>query len=404
MQIEDTRPRWGLLIGVILLLGILASLPFFLLKPKETIPFEIKNFLGSAEIYSPSQKRWIPLTRGKTLGLREKIRTGEKGEVDLQIPDQIQLRLKKNSQLEGRGPKFLEKELTFRLHLLRGRLIGSTQKKFQNRKLEVLTPVLVAAVRGTEFQVESNPEKQEATVGVLRGIVEVRSIKARKSVTVRGLERTGVKGRGAPTIPIRITRQEWDQLKEAYELIGKSAFLEARQLDLSKEAGTLFQFVFDHGTFYTPQFGFAEREFIKDETTGKVHLKVDYDVFPVGVVVGVYIKIRDLDLFQFKSLSFQARGDADEGFPESFRVELKTKEGITRLFTPRDLKATWQDFQFPLTVTKPTPISEMTLVFSNEKAGEHKKGTVYFKELNLEPKTEEDLKATPPSGTTQPSV
>jgi len=165
----------------------------------------------------------------------------------------------------------------------------------------------------------------------------------------------------------------------------KSGILEARQLDLSKEAGSLFQYVFDHGTFYTPQFGFAEREFIKDAVTGKVRLELSYDVFPKTSFGGVYLKTRNFDLSRFKALKFQARGDPKEGYPESIRIELKSGRSVIRAFAPRDFKESWQSFAFPFRVNRPTPISEITLVISHEKAQRYPKGKLHLREVDFEP-------------------
>lgn len=402
MQIETSRPRWGILFGIFLLLGTLAALPFFFLRPKPLPPFEIQNFVGKVEVYSPETKAWGPPRRGQMLTARYKIRTAAGAEADLRVPDQIRIRLKEKSELYVRQPRFFEQTPRLRLHLARGKLLGSTEKPFQPERLEISTPTLVAAVRGTTFQIEANPETKESSVRVLRGTLEVRSTKTRKSVLVKTLERTAVKTSGPPLAPVRVTRQEWDQMKEAYELVQKSAAMEARQLDLSKEAGNLFEFVFDHGTFYTPKFGYAGREFIKDEAAGQVRLEVEYDVFPVGSFVGVYLKTRNLDLSQFKGFEFQTRGDPEEGFPQSLRIELKTSTGILRIFNPKDFKSSWQSFGFPFRFNRETLITEITLVFSNEKAGDHKKGVLQFRNFTLLPR-DKPAKASEPRDTTQRS-
>lgn len=387
MQIEDTKPRWGIVWGIFLLLAALAAVPFFYMnfQPKNLPTYQIQNFIGKVEVYAKDKKAWVPAQRGSVLGAKDRIRTGPQSEIDLQVPEQIAIRLKENSEIEVQSPALLEKSVRFRLHLLRGILLGSTEKKFEGEKLEITTPTLVAAVRGTLFQMEVRPDTQESSVRVLKGSVAVKSRKTRKTVLVRALEKTEV-GRSAPPLaPVRVTRQEWDQMKEAYELIRTSAALEAAQMDLSKQAGNLFEYVFDHGTFYTPKFGFAEREFIRDEATGKVYLKIDYDVFPTGSFVGVYMKIRGLNVQKYKGLGFQARVKPEEGYPNAFRIELKSGTGVVRAFAPREFKETWTPFKFPAIFRKPVEITEVTLVFSNEKVGNHKKGTIYLEDISLEP-------------------
>ena len=383
MQIENSRPRWGIVVGLFLFLGILAALPFLFYHPKNLPLYQVQNFMGPAEIYSSRVKIWAPLRRGDSLGANDKIRTGPKTEVDLGIPDQFSLRVKENSQLEVKGPRLLTKTAGYRVHLVRGSLVGSTQKDYSGAPIEISTPTLVAAFESPMFHMEVKPENSDSIVHVLQGSAQVRSAKSSRFVTVHSLEKTEVSRNAAPIQPVKVSREEWNQMKEAYELVRKSAAVEAKQLDLSKMAGGLFDYVFDHGTFYTPEFGHAEREFIKDKTSNKVHLKIDYDVFPTGSFVGVYIKTRNLDLAKFKGVEFQARVNPDEGYPQSMRVEFKTETGMARVFVPHDFKQSWQTYQYPLIVRQPTPIAEIALVFSNEKVGDFKKGVIYLSNFNL---------------------
>ena len=385
MQIEDSRPRWGILFLLFLILGGLSAVPFLFYRPARNLPiYQIQNFAGTAEVYSDKSKRWLPVQRAETITARDKLRTGPKSEIDFGIPKQLAFRLKDDAQLEVKGPAFFQRTSGYRLYLVRGALVGSTDKDYSGAKLEISTPTLVASLDSPMFQMEVKPETSDSAVHILKGSAVVRSTKARQSVRVQSLETTEVKRGARPTEPTRVTRQEWSQMKEAYELIGKGTALEAKQLDLSKEGGSLFQYVIDHGTFYTPEFGHSEREFIKDEATGKVYLKIDYDVFLTGSFVGVYIKTRNLDLAKFKGLEFQARTNPEEGFPESMRIELKTDTGLARVFVPRDFKPTWQTYKYPLVLRRSTPITELALVFSNEKVGNSKKGAVYLRDFNLE--------------------
>jgi hypothetical protein len=392
MRREQTRARLGIFIGIamLLVLAALAALPFFFFKPPAPpAPFEVQNFIGPAEIYSRPQNTWVSLERGQLIQPRDKIRTGKGGEVDLRISDQVRIRVKENSEGEAQGPKLFEKTSFYRFHLNSGSLLGTTEKHFQGPLLEILTSVSISRVRegGVSFHVQANPEVNNTLVGVLRGNVEVVSTAAKKSMIVKGIEKVEVTGTKHSVKEMKVSQKDWEEMKEAYELIQKSAAFEAHQIDLSKEAGSLYRYVFDHGTFFTPKMGFADREFIKDEATGRVRLKVEYDVFPYGAVVGVYMKTRDLDLSRFKAIQFEVRGDPEEGFPESFRIEFKSVSGAVTTFAPRDFKLNWQVFRFPLKIEKPTPITEATLVLSNEKAGTHKKGFLHIRDVHLEPKS-----------------
>lgn len=406
MQIEDPRPRWGIVVMVFVLLAGLAAIPFLLYKiqPKNLPTYEVQNFIGKVEVYSAQSRGWSPAHRAQIIHANDKIRTQEGAEVDIRVPDRLHFRIKEKSELVIKKPHLMDRALRYRLHLLHGSILGSTDKKFTGERLQISTPALVASIKGATFQMNMDPETKHSPILVLDGSAKVKSARGWKTVTVRALEKTEAKGITSIIQPVKVSRQEWNKLKEGYELFEKSAAVEAHQLDLSKQAGNLFQYVFDHGTFYTPNFGFADREFIQDEATGKVYLKLSYDVFPAGSFVGAYIKTRDLDLAKFKSFDFQVRGDLEEGFPDSVKIEMKSGSGIVRAFVPRDFKGTWQTFQFPLRFSRPSPISEVTIVISNEKSGNAKKASLYFRDFTLVP---QDVpppappKANPPVDTTQ---
>ncbi len=385
-------PLAGVLGAFALIGGGLAILLFvyskFLPSPP---PFEISNFVGKPEVYSEKKGAWVPVERGASLGAHDKIRTNATSEVDMRMGQEMVLRLKGDSQLEGQGPKLFDRDLTYRLQLLKGALVGATDKQLKDKaKFELTTPVLVAAVRGTLFHAEVTQDGK-SSIGVLRGQVEVRT-KAffnPTKVMVGNTQKVEVSKTQMDLKTVRITRDDWNKMKEAYELIQRSAAFEAMQIDLSKQAGTLYQnVVFDHGTFYTDKFGFAGREFFKDEETGEVYLEIDYDVFPRGAVVGMYIKTRDFDLHKYDRLEFEVRSAPDEGTPEVFRMEFKTRGQIQRVASPRTFKREWQPYQVIFSASKTVNVDEITIAFSHEHVGEHKKGTLQFRNFNLIPASE----------------
>ena len=397
MQIEQPRTRWGFILVLVLVLGTLAGLPFYFLRPTGSLPtYEIQNFVGKVEVFSGAGRRWAPANRGGVLKLGDKIRTLDASEVDIRVPDQIRIRLKPNSEAEISKPRLFERSFRYRLHLVRGNLLGNTEKDFEGQRLDISTPVLVAAIRGTSFQIEANPETRKSSVRVLQGMVTVMSVKTRRSVVVRALEKTEVEENRPPLEPVRISRQEWNEVREVYELVQKSAAQEARQLDLSKKAGGLFEYVFDHGTFFTPNFGFSNREFVLDPASGDVYLTVDYDVFPAGSFVGVYMKTRNLDIAKFQGISFEVRGDVENTFPDSFKIEFKSGSGVVRAFNPRDLKGQCLSFKFPFKFSRSTNLSEITLVFAHDKVGPNKKGMIHIRNVELEPRPDPPAPAPAP--------
>ena len=394
MKIEKPKPQfnWNPVLISLIAVGALVFLPMYFFKPPNPPAFEISNFSGSVEVYDAKNKTWQAPKRGQQFGANDKIRTGANGQINFQLEDKIQIRLKENSAIRNEAPNFFDlfdKKTKYQLFLEKGVLLGNKTKNLNEDKerLQITTPVLVASVRGTVFRIEVPTEDEEdAWVGVLRGQLEVRekSFFPTKPILIRGLEQATFKD-GELQKSKRVTRKEWGEMKEAYELLSKSAAMEARQMDLSKEAGGLFDYVFDHGTFYTPKIGFASREFFRNEETGQVYLEVGYDVFPKGSFVGVYFKIRNLDAADFAGLSFDVKENLDEGVPDSFSIELKSKGAVVRRFAPRGFKQNWQEMEFDFHARKETPITEITFVFSHQKVGEAKKGSLEFRNFELIP-------------------
>lgn len=405
MAIIEKRPlKWGLWIGLILLAiagaAAFVLVPYFNSNTAEAAPFEITDFSGKPEFYSSQKKAWVPVERGMLFTGRDKIRTNGDSEVNFNLGDKIRFRLKENSQLEGVRPKLFapkEKELKSRLHLLKGTLLGATDKKNHEAgigPLEISTPSLVAAIRGTVFEVSVDSETGKSSVGVLSGKIEVKS-KIGDTVWVTDTQKVEAKQDGTwiSEKPMKITSDEWKEMKEAYELLERSAAAEAKQLDLSKKAGSLFQYVFDHGTFYIKKVAFADREFMIDPNTNQVYLNTTYDVFPPGAYVGIYMKTRNFDISKFKGLEFDIRKVGDDTFPDTFRVEMKSKFMIIQAISPKVVKKDWDTVRFLFGIKNPTPITEMVILYANDKVGNNKKGSLEFRNFNLIPYTPEELEA-----------
>ncbi|MBI3312713.1 MAG: FecR domain-containing protein [Candidatus Omnitrophica bacterium] len=403
-EISPQKP-WGLWIFFALILLVIVpfvALAVIYFQQPEPDPFRIANFAGHVEVYSHQKNAWVPAERNGKFGTHDKVRTSSGAEVDLRLGDDVFIRLKENSQLEGKRPRLFDQFLTHRLHLLKGSLIGATDKKFKGKgHMEITTPVLVAAVRGTLFRVEADEKSGESTISVLRGRLEVsprqpgtdflpKELVKTRPIVIGNTEKVLAKPGEMNLVPVRISAQDWNQIKEAYELIQKSAAFEAEQLDLSTKAGAFFEYVFDHGTFYTQKFGFAEREFMKDESTGEVHLDIDYDVFSKGSFVGIYMKVRKFDLSDYKGLSFDVRKVDEEGVPEAFKMELKSKGDVARAMKFTEFRKDWRTLEFPFSARQATPLTELTIVFTHDTVGEAKKGALQLRNFNLIPLTEEE--------------
>lgn len=389
-----TTNFWKPLVAVLVIAAGLVL--WFQFAPRSYIPlpFEVLGFEGDVQIYDLQSHAWRTPKRGEEFVASQKLKTGKDGMVNFQVENEIHLRLKENSELLNDESRVKGKQEVYQLRLLQGVLLGATTRQFERKQnddkaiFKILTGDYIANIHGAIFRVQASSQQgQDNKVGVLRGFVEVAKpalFISSEGIRIRGLEETSVI-EGVIQPATRVTAEEWVLMKEAYELLEKSAVMEAEQIDLSKMAGSFFKVVFDHGTFFTPNSGFAGREFFKDPDSGQILLETEYDVFPAGSFCGVYIKTRDFDVSKYTGLSFEVRRKAEEGAPESFSIELKSKGNVVRRYAPRNFEKSWKLAEFDFHAKKSLMVNEVVFVFTNARVGEAKKGMLEFRNINLIP-------------------
>jgi hypothetical protein len=389
MRIEP--PSRGKKRKKLLPLILILAAGFFLLRARPvsspSLIFEIQNLNGTLQV-AETPGRWQNAAAGGSIPAGAEIQTGPKSEADLRF-NQAVVRLKPQTflkiQSSGNVPQ---------LHLKSGSLLiysdneplevlvpGALPVNENSGLLNLLTARMIARTGSGSFLISSLPQNQYAEVSVLQGSVDVRSGIFRK-LSVKESETAESKG-FSKIEAVPVSQEDWQVVREAYDLVPESAAQEAEQLDLSKEAGSLFKFVFDHGTFYNKQWGFCKRRFERPGGN-PVELQIDYDVYPRGSWAGVYFKTRNLDLSKFKKITLDVRGDSSRGVPDQIRVELKSKAAVLRAFVIKRLSEDWQAQEFPLLFRKETPLTEITFIFSNEKTGVKKAGRVWLKNFNIE--------------------
>ena len=298
------------------------------------------------------------------------------------VGEVLDLRLKPSSEMEMLRSKEALHQLRLKLH--RGALLGISGEQFKGRQLEVETPVLVAAVRGTAFLIRS--DLQGTSVTVLEGMVEVRPRHSKEVVMVNSLEILTVTPKNKGLLkPKRVNYQEWRTATEVRDLISVSAKQEAEQVDLRKKAGSFFNYVFDEGVFFKPNWGFADREFYKDEETNTIILRINYDVYPQDSFSGMYFKTRDLDLSKVHHLSFNLKAHPGKPIPDQFRIEFKDRFSTVRGFAVKAVTRDWRRYTFEFNARQPTLVSEVVFVFENSRVGPlNASGTIYIKDLTIE--------------------
>jgi len=262
---------------------------------------------------------------------------------------------------------------------------------------QIVTPVLETFLQKGMFHVRSKPETRESWVEVLKGAARVRSSSKRKKYVALGdHEKTGVKGTSVPFNPSIISQKDWMEMKEAYRFLPRDPQFMERQSRIVREAGSLFLNVSEERAVFDPNLGYFEYQFLKDTPSPSplplqgermkgegVYLKLEYDVLPAGSFVGMVLETRDLDLGDFSRFSFQARSDAEENSPDTFRIQVKSGQKVLLTFHARRFDSRWQNFAYSFQFPKGTPVSEISFEFSNQDVGAKKRGVLYLRDLTI---------------------
>ena len=148
------------------------------------------------------------------------------GDVDLEIPNQVFLRLKPGATVTwqqfqrpwGR-PKIV-------LNVMQGKILARTQKGFWGSIMEVRTPNANAIVKGTAFSVSVDPKTQTGTtLQVLAGSVFFSPYLKGVGVEVGSGQESSIQATGMPNRPRLVSPDERKALLETYR-IGRQSLVE----------------------------------------------------------------------------------------------------------------------------------------------------------------------------------
>ncbi|WP_210410018.1 FecR family protein [Leptospira langatensis] len=169
----NKKKGWYLAAAAVLLAGIGVG-TFFAFSKKEA-PVAEGVLLKAAVVFVKGDAKSIKeaptqLHLGDVLSEGDRIVTGKGGSIDIGLTDSSVIRLKENSELVLKGLRQTDAS-QIRLSLVSGRILNLVEKEKKNANYFVDTPTVVAAVRGTSFEVNSSPK--ESSVYVVDGSVEV---------------------------------------------------------------------------------------------------------------------------------------------------------------------------------------------------------------------------------------
>lgn len=111
-------------------------------------------------------------------------------------------------------------------------------------------------------------------------------------------------------------------------------------------------------------------------------LKIFYSVEPDGKFNGAWLKLGDLNAENCEFLTFSVKGDTEEGFTETFKIEIK-EPGAVAVYVIEGVTSEWQEVSIPLSEfdnsenMKWKNLSEIAIVFEDWRATD-KTGIIYF--------------------------
>jgi len=157
----------------------------------------------------------------------EKVRPGEavntlaSGDVDLEIPNQLLLRLRPGTTVTweelnrfgsfGGRPHII-------LNVMRGEVLARTQDKFWGSRLQIRTPSANATVKGTAFSVKVEPQEDATVLKVLAGSVFFSPYAGEVGLNIHAGQVSQIQGRHLPHPARGLSVTERKDLLETYRI------------------------------------------------------------------------------------------------------------------------------------------------------------------------------------------
>jgi len=193
----------------VVLVAFLLVAPLFAQDSQEAV---VKGIMGSVKVFSSRDRKADPKDVSTwpdarlNMGLRSKdvIATLAESEVRLETPDGSTIRLREKTRLEVAS---IKGDAEAKLRLVDGSLVTNAKKMAggSSRTFEIQTPTSLAAIRGTNLEVDSR-RASGTTVKTFDGMVDVTPVGGKKPASVGNYQMTevapgqkGTKARGVPS-------------------------------------------------------------------------------------------------------------------------------------------------------------------------------------------------------------
>ncbi len=191
------------LVSLVMLLALQATLYAQKMKTGINKAVVVKKAEGSIDIQRKGESGWAPLNEDDSINPEDQIVIGYDGELVIDV--------KGNTvQLSGRTLfSFQSLSGDTSMDLWRGRLRSSVKELSSSESFEVRTPIAVCAVRGTDFEVETNGKTLLKTY---EGSVAFKNIETGEEVLVEAGRQSVVEPGKAPTKPEIIPEPEEESM------------------------------------------------------------------------------------------------------------------------------------------------------------------------------------------------
>lgn len=136
------------------------------------LALNVRTMTGRAEVKRSGRTDWRPIDGSMALKEGDTLRTGPAGKAELRMGEGHRLSVREKTTLTVVSGG---KSLQYRFHVLAGRVRAFVHKLGPKGRFEIRTPLAVAAVRGTEFEMEVF-NRGTSRLSVVEGVVSFKDL------------------------------------------------------------------------------------------------------------------------------------------------------------------------------------------------------------------------------------